>query len=122
MRFKGASLIDFLLIECRLSSPVVSRRASCQEAGFVKMDAGELQLDLYDERDHILTSGQSSRIISYVQDHLFFYNTSLMVYNFLEHIFHHSNENPSPIYFSENISFSLSCLSCDLVVVQVFFP
>merc|ERR1712226_1263935 len=45
-----------------------------------------LRRDLYDEMAHILTSGQSNRTISYVRDHLFFDNTSSMVYNFREHM------------------------------------
>merc|ERR1711990_562268 len=51
-----------------------------------------LRRDLYDEMDHILTSGQSNRTISYVRDHLFFDNTSSMVYNFREHISHRWND------------------------------
>lgn len=36
--------------------PGVLRRASYQEADFVKTDAVMLRRDLYDEMDHILTS------------------------------------------------------------------
>lgn len=105
MRFKGASLIDFWLIECQLSSLGALTRASCQEADFVKTDVVMLRRDLYDEMDHILTSGQSNRKISCALGHLFCDSTSSMVYNFLEHIFHRLNASPNQVFPFGNIVF-----------------